>query len=58
LAIPSYQLPPQVDFLGLTELVLALCVEVDRGGCELRYADPLPAPGVASRITERCHGAA
>jgi hypothetical protein len=31
-----------MEFLGLTGPVLALCVEVDRGGCELRYADPFP----------------
>jgi hypothetical protein len=31
-----------MEFLGLTEPILALCVEVDREACELRYADPFP----------------
>jgi hypothetical protein len=31
-----------MEFLCLTEPVLALCVEVDREACELRYADPFP----------------
>jgi hypothetical protein len=31
-----------MEFLGLTGPVLALCVEVDREACELRYADPFP----------------
>ena len=35
-------IPPEMEFLSLTEPVLALCVEVDREACELRYADPFP----------------
>ena len=31
-----------IKFLSLTEPILALCVEVDREACELRYADPFP----------------
>jgi hypothetical protein len=41
-----------MEFLSLTEPILALCVEVDREACELRYADPF-----LSRITECCHDA-
>jgi hypothetical protein len=33
---------PPMEFLSLTEPILALCVEVDREACELRYADPFP----------------
>jgi hypothetical protein len=32
----------RMEFLSPTEPILALCVEVDREACELRYADPFP----------------
>jgi hypothetical protein len=32
----------KMEFLSLTGPIWALCVEVDREACELRYADPFP----------------
>jgi hypothetical protein len=34
--------PFKMEFLSLTEPILALCAEADREACELRYADPFP----------------